>query len=123
MTVAYIRYISLLTRSLSIVYSLPIAMSKRKTRKEKVIAQLRRKISQTQNTNNTETHSSVLTSSMYSLTKFSDQKLDSTAINATPYFYSDLLKTLMVTAAIIGSELILYLLIYRNSLKIPVINF
>ena len=116
----YNSYISLLTASLSIVYSFAITMSARKTRKEKVIAQLRRKLAQTD-----ELTSTNVTPSTYSMNSytFSQPKRDAITTETHAYLRNDLFKTVVFTGLVIVIELTLFFLTKNKLIKIPIIGF
>lgn len=116
----YNSYISLLTASLSIVYSFAITMSVRKTRKEKVIAQLRRKLAQTDELTNTTVTSPAYPMSSY---KFSQSKRDTITTETHIYLRNDLLKTVIFTALVVAIELSLFFLTKNKLIKIPIIGF
>lgn len=86
-------------------------MSKKKTRKEKVIAELRRKLSHVEVTANNTTK---VSPQYFSTIQSSSQ----TTSMAHPYFYSDLLKTLFVTTAILIFQITLFLAIKHNFINL-----
>jgi hypothetical protein len=83
------------------VYSFAIAMSKRKTRKEKVISELRRKLATNQPTQSSQT--------FVSTHQYAPTTTYATTVLAHHYLKKDLLKTFFLTSAIVAIELILFI--------------
>lgn len=124
------RYISLLTASLSIVYSLPIAMSKRKTKQQKIIADLRRKVQVNQPIHASESslknidtvqHTTTFTFSAPRNTPFHSAALSSP--QSSGLLAADLQKTGIVTSTIIIAEVILFFLLKQHIIAIPMVNY
>lgn len=123
------RYISLLTASLSIVYSLPIAMNKRKTKQQKIIADLRRKVQVNQpihasesssKSNDIQKHTATFTFTAPQKTSFYQAGV---APKTSRMLTADLQKTGIVTSAIIIAEVILFFLLKQHMFAIPMVNY
>lgn len=123
------RYISLLTGMMSIVYSLPIAMSKRKTRQQKIIADLRRKVQLNQSIHASETSSigreipEEIKTFTFTAPQNTTYNQKSSAFTTSALLLPDLQKTGIVTSAIIIGEVILFFLLKQHILVIPMVNY
>lgn len=124
------RYISLLTASLSIVYSLPIAMSKRKTKQQKIIADLRRKVQVNQPIDASKTSSKNLETIKHTSTftftaprNVTTQNAFASSPQTSRLLAADLQKTGIVTSIIIIAEVILFFLLKQHIITIPMVNY
>lgn len=100
-------------------------MSKRKTRQQKIIADLRRKLhSQQKSTVSLYTNDQKLENAnqVYKLTTPS---MTTGRIDTITYSYlrQDIIKTLFVTTVIIGLQIVLFLLLKNHILVLPVLTY
>lgn len=106
---------------MSIVYSLPIVMSRhKKTRQQKVIADLRRKLT-TIDTPSSETLKQKLSvKPAFSYTTPPSSALSSSSL---PYLKQEIRTILILTALLIITEIILYILLTKQILTIPMVSY
>lgn len=88
---------------------------KRKTRQDKKLADLR----------HTFTHQNILNTleTKPSFTKIAIKKPTITTYSSYPYLAKDLTKTFILTASIIGAQILLFISLKTHLLKIPGISY
>ncbi len=88
---------------------------KRKTREDKKLADLRHTFTHQNILNTLETKSS--------FTKISAKKPTITTYSSYPYLAKDLTKTFILTASIIGVQILLFISLKTHLIKIPGISY
>lgn len=122
--------VSLLTASARIVYSWPIAMSKaKKTRQQKIIADLRRKIHTTQPPASSSAIKNAMSSKRQENYAYSfatlpvKEKAAPISIVSTDMITRDLTKTMLITSVILVSQCILFFLLKYKIVSLPMFGY
>lgn len=96
--------------------------NKKKTRKEKIIADLRRQLHYSlENQNISFSQNNKLKGSINTTTI--NSKASPTLLNAYPYLLSDILKTGIVTISLVAFQIILFLILKKHILVLPGVNY
>lgn len=95
-------------------------MSKhKKTRQEKIIADLRRQLLQTERIIPLSSPQSVSEESQ----QYNNSPVRVSSLQTAPYLFSDLLRTSLVTCAIIAGEFTLLFLLKKHLIILPTLSF
>lgn len=101
-------------------------MRRRKTRQEKIIADLRRKVGEdsslSRQQNNQEKHMYSLPKSHLTLGQSTPQYISVQTLNASILMH-DLRKTMLLTMVIISGEILFFFLIKNHIIAIPMIGY
>jgi hypothetical protein len=90
--------------------------NKQKTRKEKIIADLRRQLYSLGN-------QGVASSENYKPKHTGNSKVVTTTLNAYPYLLHDILKTGILTMSIVACQVILFLILKKHILVLPIVSY